>query len=204
MRLGVIQAVGWKYGLFDEESLSSDAAYFGKDLSVLKGVLEHIDKSEHPEIALLQDPNSSTTMRSICYVSSAWSRSYRKVRRSRDNVRVHRDFHYQVYFTAINLLADVGCTSIFVTPLFNGERWRWDALLCLSEAVSNIKKLVTRDITIQLRADIVDQALLDGLDESVRVFGFADHRPIAMCPYVMDGINMTTVFVRYQQTFKVS
>jgi len=194
----MIQPAGHKYGQFDDELLSSYASYYGKDLSLLKRILEHVEKSEHPEIALFQDPNSTPTFQSLCYVSSAWSRSYRRVRTSRDGFRVHRDFHYQIYFTAIDLLADVGCTSVRVSPLFNGEEWRWDALLCLSEALSNFKKAVTRNMTIQLRDDLIDQKLLDGLDESVRVFGFADHRPIAMCPYVLDGINMTRIFLSKQ------
>jgi len=198
VRIGRIQPAGHKYGQFADEPLSSFASYYGKDLSALKKILEHVEGSEHPEIALFQDPTPSPTAESLCFVSSGWSRSYRNVRRSRENYGIHRDFHYQIYFTAIDLLADVGCTSVCVSPLFNSEKWQWDAVVCLSEAITNFKKLVTRNMTIQLDRDLFDQGRQDDFNRNIRLYKFSEHRPIAIGPYVMDGVNMTRIFLAKQ------
>lgn len=191
MIAGMIHPAGHRGGQFGEENISYYASLFTKDVAVLQRVLAYLEESERPEIALLQSPALSTKAHAVCFVSSAWSRSYRRV--SLSHTQVRRDFHYQCFFTAMNLLAEIGCTDIRVNNLFNNEKWHWDALICLREALANINMLVNPHVSVSLREDLLSASTRDNGEKDK--LSFESHRPIAMCPYVMEGLNMCRIFL---------
>ena len=191
---GRIHPAGMKGAQYSEEYISSISMQFSIDVEKLRRVFFHLETGQFPEIVLLQNPDPRAEVQAACFVSSVWSRSYKLEPISRDEI--HRDFHYQCLFTAMEFLAEVGCTMIRVENLMTNCIWKRDAYICLIEARRNVRKYVNPYVTIQLQDCAYDPAMADGVNCSFNPEGLNDHRPIAMCPYVMDGLNMSRIFLR--------
>ncbi len=193
---GRIHPAGMKGEQYSEGYISSIARHFSIDVGKLRRVFFHLETGQFPEIVLLQNPDPSAEVQAACFVSSVWSRSYKLEPISRDEI--HRDFHYQCLFTAMRFLADVGCTMIRVENLMTNCMWQRGAYICLIEAWRNVRKYVNPDVKIQLRDCAYDPAMVEGVTRSFNSDDLNDHRPIAMCPYVMEGLNMSRIFLRPQ------
>jgi hypothetical protein len=200
LRLSVIEGrihpAGMKGAQFSDEYISSIARHFSIDGEKLGRVLFHLENCDKPEIAMVQNPSPNAEVQAACFVSSVWSRSYKLEPISRDEI--HRDFHYQCLFTAMRLLAEVGCNMIRVENLMTNCMWKRDAYICLIEAWRNIRKYVNPAVSISLQDCAYDSAMVEGVNCSFNPEGLNDHRPIAMCPYVMEGLNMSRIFLRTQ------
>jgi hypothetical protein len=183
MICGRVHPAGMKGAPYSEEYLSSTARYFRLDAGRLHRVLAHLEECEHPEVALLQNPDPDDEVQAACFVSSVWSRSYRLLGCPRS--QIHRDFHYQCFFMAMQVLSEVGCTAMQIENLAIERRWESDAVTCLHEAWKNIRRYVNPNVTIQL---------MEG-SWNLKHCTLEDHRPIAMCPYVSEGLNMHRIFL---------
>lgn len=172
------------------------AKHFGISPNRLTRVLHYLEECEKPEVALVQNPDTSAETSAACFVSSAWSVSYKRQPYTRN--QIHRDFYYQCLFTSMKLLAEVGCTLIGVENLTSGYRWHRDAYICLIEALRNIQKYVNSDVKIQLQDVSYDPSTVETINSILSSLMLNDHRPIAMHPYVMEGLNMSRIFLPTQ------
>jgi hypothetical protein len=195
LRLSVIEGrihpAGMKGAQFSDEYISLIARHFSIDAEKLGRVLLHLENCDKPEVAMLQNPSPNAEVQAACFVSSVWSRSYKLEPISRDEI--HRDFHYQCLFTAMRFLAEVGSSMIRVENLMTNCMWRRDSYICLIEAWRNVRKYVNPDLGIYLLDNSFDHSMIRSVTSQC---GLNDHRPIAMCPYVMDGLNMCRIFLR--------
>ena len=193
MRQGRIHPAGMKGSMLSEEYCTSIAKHFGTDADRLKRVLLHLEECDRPEIALLQNSDAGAEVQATCFVSSAWSCSYKNQPIPHDEIQ--RDFHYQCQFMALQLLADVGCTLVGIENLKAGYMWHRDAYICLLEAWKNIKKYVNSNIRIQLLDGSYDQSMVDEVTQTSSSIVMNDHRPIAVTLYVMEGLNMAKIWL---------
>ncbi len=178
---------------YGDEYLSSAAHHFHRDVARLRRVLAHLEEYERPEVALLQNPDRDAGVQAACFVSSAWSSSYQRL--GCPSEQIHRDFHYQCFFTAMQVLSDVGCTAIQVESLATGRMWRPNAVTCLHEAWKNVRRYVNPDVTILLMEGSFDQATMDAVEWNLKHCTLEEHRPIAMSPYVREGLNLHRIFL---------
>lgn len=190
---GRVQPAGLKGAKYDAEYLASMAKHFGLATNRLTRVLFYLEECEKPEIALVQNTDINAEIHAACFVSSAWSVSYKGQPFSRKHI--HRDFYYQCLFTAMQLLAEVGCTLIGVENLTTGYKWDRDAYICLIEAWRNVQKYVNSDVKIQLQDVSYDRSTAETIYSTLSSLTLNDHRPIAMHPYVMEGLNMSRIFL---------
>ena len=193
MRQGRIHPAGMKGSMLSEEYCTSIAKHFGTDADRLKRVLLHLEECDRPEIALLQNSDAGAEVQATCFVSSAWSCSYKNQPIPHDEIQ--RDFHYQCQFMALQLLADVGCTLVGIENLKAGYIWHRDAYICMLEAWKNIKKYVNSNIRIQLLDGSYDQSMVDEVTQTSSSIVMNDHRPIAVTLYVMEGLNMAKIWL---------
>jgi len=213
VNFGRIRAAGRQDGPIGRDDILSVGQYFKIAPEKLQTLLVQLEASEHPEIALLQNPDGSAEVKALCFVSSAWSHSYRRMSHvwshshtKMDSIyaRIYRDFYYQCYFTAMELLYSVGCEKIHVESLLSGYVWGEDALLCLFEVQKNVLRLINPCISVHLWGGEFEQATIDGatsrFTDVVSKYGLPNHRPVAIAPYVSDGINMIRIFLRQNTT----
>ena len=191
--VGNVHPAGMKNAPYGEDYVASVAAYFCMDADKVQRVLGYIEQSDEPEIALMQNPGAEGEAKAACFVSSVWSRSYQRLGCSRK--QIHRDFHYQCLFAAIEVLAAVGCSVIRIENLMSGFKWQRDALICLHEVWRNIRKLINPDLRICLPDGSFDQGVVDDVTANLHEFDPEEHRPIAVHLYVSDGLNMRRIFL---------
>jgi len=117
--IGYAHAAGTREGIRDD--IRVIAQYFSVEENRLHEALLHIQKARRPEILLLQNPNQEAKVTAASFYSSAWSRAYSSI--ANPVGQVHRDYHYQVIFTALAALAEVGCKQMRVDHPTLGEMW---------------------------------------------------------------------------------
>lgn len=193
MRQGSVHPAGMKGSQYSEEYCISIARHFGTDVDRLRRILYHLEECDRPEIVLLQNQDSGAEVQAACFASSVWSHSYK--RQPIPHEEIQRDFHYQCQFTALQLLAEVGCTSVRIENLTTGYKWHRDAYICLIEAWKNVRRYVNPSIRIQLLDGSYDQSMVDEVTQSAGSIVMNDHRPIAITLYVMDGLNMAKIWL---------
>jgi hypothetical protein len=191
--VGNVHPAGMKRAPYNEDYVTSVAMYFGTDADKVRRVLGYLEHSDEPETVLLQNPDAEGEAKAACFMSSAWSRSYQRLGCPRE--QIHRDFHYQCLFAAIEVLAAVGCSVIRIENPMSGYKWQRDAFICLHEAWGNIRKLINPDLRIYLPEGSFDQAMADDVTANLDKFGSEEHRPIALHLYVSDGLNMRRIFL---------
>lgn len=189
--LGQAHAAGFREG--PRNDAETIARYFG--IPEGRGVRAAglIESSDRPEILLLQNPDSEAKVGAAALYPSVWSKAY--FRFGNPYGRVHRDFHYQVMFSALAALAEVGCKRIRFDNPMPGRPWRRDAYVCLLEATRNIRAHLGGDISVWLREDEYDPAMPREVDAGMAQYDLQKHRPIGISPYIHEGMNMRTLFV---------
>lgn len=169
------------------------ARYFSVPADKLARVAALTDSADGPEILLLQNPNLDAKIGAAVLYSSVWSRSYSRF--GTPYGMVHRDFHYQVMFTALAALAEVGCDRMRIDSPMPGHPWRTDAYICLLEATKNIRANMGQGLSVWLQEGEYDPAMTKKVDEGIARLALQEHRPVGISPHIFEGLNMRTVFV---------
>ena len=143
---------------------------------------------------LLQNPEATGDVKAACFVSSFWSRSYKLLHCPSE--KIHRDFHYQCLFTAMQILAEVGCNVFRAGNLMSGYLWQRDALVCLLEALRNIRSLVNPDFSVELEIGSYDRNMVEYVTANLSQFNPEAHRPIRVTPYVREGFSMHRIVLK--------
>lgn len=191
MMLGQAHAAGFRGGpRNDGETI---ARYFDIPEGRVVRAIGLIESSDRPEILLLQNPNSEAKVGAAVLYPSVWSKAYSHF--GNPYGRVHRDFHYQVMFSALAALAEVGCKRIRIENPMPGHPWRRDAYVCLLEATRNIRAHLGGDISVWLREGEYDPGMPREVDAGMAQYNLQQHRPIGISLHIHDGMNMRTVFV---------
>ncbi len=191
-----------------EDDILSVGQHFHIAPEKLREILVQLETSEHPEIALLQNFDNALEIKAVCFVSSAWSHSYRRMshvwshshaKSGTPFVRIYRDYYYQCYFVAMDLLCSVGCEKMQVESLVSGYKWEWDSLVCLLGVQHNLRKLINPRATLLLWSGHYAQ---ETVDEATATFtkviferDLPEHRPIAVSPYTSNGVNLCRIFL---------
>lgn len=189
--LGYAHAAGFRDG--PRPDIETIAGYFSVPVGKLARAAALIELADNPEILLLQNPNRDAKVGAAVLYSSVWSRSYSRV--GTPYGMVHRDFHYQVMFSALAALAEVGCDRMRIDNPMPGSPWRTDAYICLLEATRNIKANMGLGVSVWLREWEYDPAMTKMVDEDITRFDIQEHRPVGVSPHIVEGLNMRTVFV---------
>lgn len=169
------------------------AEYFPVRSDVLERALDRLETHQHPGIILLQNTVPGARVGAVAFFSSVWSKSYAVV--GTPYGKVHRDFHYQCLFAAFSALVEVGCTQIRVEHPMSEYRWRRDAYICLLEAVRNIQRYMNPAVRVHLETGSYHVRMVEELDRRESDFDMRAHRPIGINMYILEGLNMRTVFV---------
>jgi len=169
------------------------AGFSNVDNQKIARALAHIESAKFPEILLLQNASPNLQPAAVTVVSSVWSTGYSALNLPWG--KVHRDFHYQMFFCGIGMLVEAGCRKIQVERLMPGHAWRRDAYICLREAVSTIQRLIDPDIEFFLRKGTYQPDMIEEVDAHLESFGFHSHRPIGIHPHLFEGLNMRRVVV---------
>ncbi len=169
------------------------AGYFSVPIDRLAKAAALAELSDRPEIVLLQNSNRDAKVGAAVLFSSVWSHSYAKV--GTPYGRVHRDFHYQVMFSALAALAEARCDRMRIDNPMPGRPWRRDAYVCLLEATRNVRAHMGSGISVWLREDEYAPAMLKDVDANMVRFDLQKHRPVGISPHIFEGMNMRTVFV---------
>lgn len=169
------------------------ARYFSVPPGRLEQALEAIESGDNAAILLLQSPPSKGTVDAVTFFSSVWSRAYEKV--GTPYGKVHRDFHYQILFSAIAPLVEVGCDRIRVENPMSGYTWKKDAYVCLLEAFENVRAHMNPAVCVYLEVGSYNERMVTEVDRNRTEYRMQAHRPIGTHMHVSDGINMRTVFV---------
>lgn len=193
MQIGSIQPAGLKHGPYSDEYFASVSKHFSVDCNKIRRELRHLEEGEKPEIVLLQNPNKADDVQAVCFVSSVWSRSHKLLRRPHE--QINRDFHYQCFFTAMEMLSEIGCTELRVENLKSGYKWQCDDYACMTEAWKNIIKLINPNAKVQLREDSIERKIINEIASNMHLIKFDEHRPIKVSPFVRDGLNIYRIFV---------
>ena len=154
--------------------------------------LRLIESADRPEILLLR-PGSMAKVGAAVLYSSVWSKAYSRV--GSPYGRVNRDYHYQVMFSALAALAEVGCNRMRFDNPMPGHPWKRDAYICLLEATRNIRAHLGGEISVWLREDEYNQAMPRKVDACMAKYDLQIHRPVGISPHIHEGMNMRTVFV---------
>lgn len=204
MVIGRIHAAGRQGTQFREDEILSIANYYLVAPEKLMRTLLHLETCDHPEILLLQNPACNSKLHAACFVSSVWSRSYRNMSHiwssnhskiEATSTYIYRDYYYQCYFTAMELLCSVGCTSLEVENFMSGFLWQLHSLVCVFEAQRNIQALIDPRAKIYLMEGTFEQHIADTVTAYLSIYRPCDHRPIAIGPYVRNGFDMTRIFL---------
>lgn len=189
--LGYAHAGSFRDGL--RPDVETIANYFSVPAEKLARAVTLTESEDRPEILLLQNSNPDAKVGAAVLYSSVWSRSYFKF--GTPYGMVHRDFHYQVLFSALAALAEVGCDRMRVDNPMPGRNWRKDAYVCLFEATKNIRANLGKGLSVWLQKGEYDPAMTRKVDESTVRFNLQEHRPVGISPHIFEGFNMRTVFV---------
>lgn len=68
-------------------------------------------------------------------------------------------------------------------------------VLAYLEAWKNIRRYVNPDVTIQLMEGSFDQPIMDAVKPNLKHCALEDLCPIAMSPYVSEGLNLRRLFL---------
>ncbi len=195
MRLGFIHFAGNKYGFRPAEIVEPAANNFGLDPLVLSRLHEYLELEDHPTILLLQAKTSDQEVSAACFVSSVWSHSYQKL--ANPYGKVHRDYYYQVLFSAVAALVEVGCEVIRIENPMTGYAWKRDAYVCLVEATNNIKKLLNPDIKFYLQDGTFSNEMVMKINSDIegRKLIMNNHEPVPLTMFMEFGLNFRKVWV---------
>lgn len=188
---GYAHAGGFRDG--PRPDIEAIARYFSVPTEKLARVAALIESADDPKILLLQNQNLEAKVGAAVLYSSTWSCSYSKF--GTPYGMVHRDFHYQVMFSALAALAEVGCDRMRIENPMPGHPWRTDAYICLLEATKNIRANMGKNLTVWLQEGEYDRAEIEAVDHGMASFALQEHRPVGISPYIFEELNMRTVFV---------
>lgn len=189
--IGVAHPAGTKDGL--RRDIDSIARYFSIPEEKIIRVATEIEESERPQIVLLQRADREGRIFAAALYSSVWSKSYGRVGHAYG--KVHRDFHYQVLFSALTALIEVGCEKLRIENPMSGYPWREDAYVCLLEATGNLRAHFGRRVSVFLEEGGYDPRLPLRVEANVAKYRFEAHRPIGIHLHIVDGLNVRDVFV---------
>ena len=189
--LGYAHAAGSRKGPRDDAGTIARYFCIPEDRVVRAASL--IESSDKPEVLLLQNPDQEAKVGAAVLYSSVWSRAYSFW--GTPYGRVHRDFHYQVMFSAIAALAEAGCDRMRIDNPMPGRLWRRDAYVCILEATRNIRAHMGGGISVWLKEEEYDPAMPKEVDSGMARFNLQEHRPVGISPHIFEGMNMRTVFV---------
>ena len=187
--LGNAHAAGRRTGCVNADAT---ADYFHVPRERLDRALRLLETSDRPEILLLQNPDPDANVSAATFFSSIWSNAYAKV--GTPYGKVHRDFHYQLMFSALAALAETGCTRIQIANPMSGYLWRRDAYVCLLEATESVKKHLAK-VAIHLEKDSYAPQMPKDIDDHMARYDLQEHRPVGIGMHIFEGLNMRTVFV---------
>lgn len=189
--LGHAHPAGFREG--PRNDAGTIARYFGLPEDRFVRAAGLIESADRPEILLLQNPNPEAKVGGAVLYPSVWSKAY--FRFGNPYGRVHRDFHYQVMFSALAALAEAGCDRMRFDNPMPGRPWRRDAYVCLLEATRNIRANMGGKISVWLREDEHDPTMPREVDAGMAQYDLQKHRPVGISPHIREGMNMRTVFV---------
>ena len=189
--LGYAHAAGLREGPRHDAGTIARYFHIPEDRGVRAASL--IELSNEPEVLLLQNLDQEAKVGAAVLYPSVWSRAYSFF--GTPYGRVHRDFHYQVMFSAMAALAEVGCDRIRIDNPMPGRPWRRDAYVCLLEATRNIRAHMGGGISVWLKEDEYDPAMPKEVDACMARFNLQEHRPVGISPHIVEAMNMRKVFV---------
>lgn len=189
--LGYAHAAGLREG--PRNDAGNIAQYFGMPEDRVVRAAGMMESADRPEILLLQNPDPEAKVGAAVLYPSVWSKAYSRF--GNPYGRVNRDFHYQVMFSALAALAEVGCNRMRFDNPMPGRPWRRAAYVCLLEATRNIRAHLGGEISVWLREDEYDPAMPREVDAGMAQYDLQEHRPVGISPHIHEGINMRTVFV---------
>lgn len=189
--LGYAHPAGFREG--PRNDAGTIARYYGIPEDRVVRAAGLIESADRPEILLIQNPNLEAKVGAAVLYSSVWSKAYSRF--GNPYGRVHRDFHYQVMFSALAALAEVGCKRMRFDNPMPGRPWRRDAYVCLLEATRNIRTHLGGEISVWLREEEYDPAMPREVDVGMAQYDLQAHRPVGISPHIHEGMNMRTVFV---------
>ncbi len=106
--IGYAHAAGNRNGVRPDLEMIAD--YFSIPHDRLSKIANLIESADRPEIVLLQNKNKDAQVSAAVLFSSAWSKAYSQGGTAYG--RVWRYFHYQVMFSALAGLIEVGCNRL--------------------------------------------------------------------------------------------
>ncbi len=189
--IGYAHTAGFRYGPRDDAG--TIAGYFRMPEEKVVRAVALIEAIDRPEILLLQNPDPEAKVSAAVIYPSVWSKAYSLF--GNPYGRVHRDYHYQVMFSALAALAEVGCNRMQVENPMPGHAWRKDAYVCLLEVTRNIRAHMGGGISVWLREHEYVPTMPNEVDTARAKFNLQDHRPVGISPHIHNGMNMRTVFV---------
>lgn len=189
--LGYAHVAGFRDG--PRQDAETIARYFAAKGDAFPRLAAGIETAELPEIILVQNQDRQARVSAAAIFPSVWSRSYLAF--GTPYGRVHRDFHYQVMFSAMAALVETGCDAIRIDNPMGGMPWRRDAYVCLMEAVGNIRRRMNPGVAVHLQEGTYDPRMPADADAHASGFDLQDHRPVGVHLHIRDGFNMRTVFV---------
>ena len=189
--LGYAHVAGFREG--PRHDAGTIAGYFRIPEDRFVRAMSLIESSDRPEVLLLQNPDHEAKVGAVVLYPSVWSKAYSCV--GTPYGRVHRDFHYQVMFSAIAAISEAGCDRIRIDNPMPGHQWRRDAYMCLVEATRSIRAHMGSQISVWLKENEYDPAMPEEVDAGIAKFNLQEHRPVGISPHIFEGMNMRTVFV---------
>lgn len=174
------------------------ARYFRVPEDRIVRVVSLIESADRPEILLLQNPDQNARVGAAVLYPSVWSKAYSRL--GTPYGRVHRDFHYQVMFSALAALAEAGCDRMRIDNPMSDRPWRMDAYVCLLEATRNIRAHLGSGISVWLKEGEYDPVMPRDVDAGMARFNLQEHRPVGISFHIFEGLNMRTVFVEKAAT----
>lgn len=184
-------------GYKSRPDITSIAKYYSFDPGRLTRLLKELESASHPQLMLLQNPDTEAPIGAAVFMSSVWSRSYAKL--GNPYGKVHRDFHYQCLFAGMAFLAEAGCTKLRVENPLSGYAWEKDAFICLLEAHDNIRRYMNPKISLDLQERTFDESIICDINQTRSTYKFEKHRPVGINPHVHDGLNRRTIFVEKKE-----
>ena len=189
--LGYAHPAGFRGG--PRNDAGTIARYFGMPEDRVARAAALIESSDDPEVLLLQNTDPAARVRAAVLYPSVWSKAYSRF--GTPYGKVHRDYHYQVMFSALAALAEVGCDRMRCDSPMPGCPWRREAYVCVLEATRNIRAHMGGKISVWLREDEHDPSMPREVDASIARYDLQEHRPVGISPHLHEGMNMRTVFV---------
>lgn len=192
MALGIVLPPMCLGGTVDNDHVAQFSTYFGIYPASLRYIYRELESLPYPRIVLLQNPKRDADISAACFVSSTLSKSY--LRLGSPNGRVHRDFHYQCFYTAMNLLIEVNCSQIRTKSLRPDGAWLKDSYICLLEARRNLMTRWQKSLVIETQIADEDRACFSFMSSNIESFEFEKHRHIYASPSISHGLNVITVY----------